>query len=70
MGDWKVRGAGLKLFVAICFPLMTLTLFAWFIAYCIARCKRKSTEQVSWDIEAQPEQKKSESVQTTTEKSS
>lgn len=42
MGDWKVRLAGLKLFLAICFPLMTLTLCAWLMAYCFARLRRSS----------------------------
>lgn len=40
LGDWKVRLAGLKLFFAICLPLMTLTLCAWLAAYGISRSQR------------------------------
>lgn len=28
LGDWKVRSAGLKLYLMVCFPLMALTLCA------------------------------------------
>lgn len=33
LGDWKLRSAGLKLFLAICIPLLTMTLGFWFLAY-------------------------------------
>ncbi|KAH8178180.1 hypothetical protein LIA77_03262 [Sarocladium implicatum] len=33
LGDWKLRSAGLKLFFAICIPLLTMTLGVWFLAY-------------------------------------
>ncbi|KAM5348639.1 hypothetical protein ACJ41O_008463 [Fusarium nematophilum] len=42
MGDWKVRLAGLKLYAAICFPLLALTLLAWLLAYCSARLRSES----------------------------
>ncbi|KAL2206312.1 hypothetical protein CC79DRAFT_1398254 [Sarocladium strictum] len=33
LGDWKLRSAGLKLFFAICLPLLTITLGVWLLAY-------------------------------------
>ncbi|RTE84500.1 hypothetical protein BHE90_000867 [Fusarium euwallaceae] len=47
MGAWKVRLAGLKLFAAVCFPLLTLTLLAWCCAYCSARLKRNPRKGIN-----------------------
>lgn len=42
LGDWKVRVSGLKLFFIICIPLLTVTLSAWLLSYCI-RLRRSRT---------------------------
>lgn len=39
MGDWKVRPAGIKLFFAICIPLLFMTLCAWTVAYCSSKIR-------------------------------
>ncbi|KAH6662626.1 hypothetical protein F5X68DRAFT_161634 [Plectosphaerella plurivora] len=45
MGDWKVRPAGLKLFFAICVPLLFMTLCAWTVAYsALRRTARQSDD--------------------------
>jgi hypothetical protein len=45
LGDWKVRPAGLKLFFAICVPLLFMTLCAWTVAYCSNKI-RASTKRM------------------------
>ncbi|KAJ3537388.1 hypothetical protein NM208_g6332 [Fusarium decemcellulare] len=52
MGAWKVRVAGLKLYFAICFPLLTLTLLAWLGAYCYARSRRSSKSRGQRGLDA------------------
>lgn len=47
MGDWKVRLAGIKLFFAICIPLLTVTLGVWLITYISTRMR--STAGRLWD---------------------
>jgi hypothetical protein len=52
MGDWKVRIAGVKLFFAICLPLLFLTLSAWFAVYWLARREGHREEKMQEDVEA------------------
>ncbi|KAL2213297.1 hypothetical protein CC79DRAFT_1391255 [Sarocladium strictum] len=47
MGDWKIRLAGIKLFFAICIPLLAITLGVWIITYVSTRMR--STASRLWD---------------------
>ncbi|KAI8663048.1 hypothetical protein NCS56_01110100 [Fusarium sp. Ph1] len=47
MGAWKVRPAALKLFAAVCFSLLTVTLLAWCCAYCSARRRRNPRKRAN-----------------------
>lgn len=42
IGDWKVRWPALKLFLAVCIPLMAITLSAWCITYMAVRRQHKA----------------------------
>jgi hypothetical protein len=44
MGDWQIRWSALKLFFAVCVPLMVVTILSWLGAYCHARHSRKKRQ--------------------------
>jgi len=41
IGDWETRVPALKLFFAICIPLMAVVLFTWWVTYQLARRQHK-----------------------------
>lgn len=43
--DWKMRGGGMKLFMAISIPLMLIVLSVWFFVYWLVRRSRQNRQE-------------------------